>query len=221
VSRNQRGIEAMKVGVVSDVHNNVAALSYALEYLAGCELILNLGDLVFEYRVDHDIIRLAREAGLVSILGNHEKTILLHPASSLRSQLAPDVLAYLESLPPSRDMVVSGAKLHLTHGAPWDDPNDPRCAYVYERNAASMNRLASVPADIILMGHTHVAMLTRVGEKLVINPGSCGDARGANERLTFGELNFDEGTATVFGICKGGPPERLLQVPYTHPASTT
>jgi putative phosphoesterase len=211
----------MKVGVVSDVHNNVAALDYALQQLGDCERILNLGDLVFEYRVEPDIIRLARRAGLISILGNHEKTILLHPASSLRSQLSSDILEYLESLPPSRDMQVAGLKLHLAHGSPWDDPNDPRCAYVYERSAATMNRLASVPADIILMGHTHVAMLARVKDKLVINPGSCGEARGANDRLTFAELDFSEGVATVFGICKGGPPEQLLQMPYTQPASTT
>ena len=204
----------MKVGVVSDIHNNVAALSYALEYLAGCELILNLGDLVFEYRVDPEIVRVAQHAGLVGIVGNHEKTILLHTASSLKTKLAPDVVSFLESLPPSREMQVAGVTLHVAHGSPWDDPNDYRCDYVYERNLTSMNRLALVPADIILLGHTHVPMLTRVAGKLVINPGSCGDARGANDRLTFAELDFDDGTATVFGICEGRQPDRLLELQF-------
>ena len=75
----------MKVGVVSDVHNNVAALNYALEQLATCEVKLNLGDLVFEYKVEPEIIRVAQRAGLIGIVGNHEKTILKHPASSLRA----------------------------------------------------------------------------------------------------------------------------------------
>ena len=54
----------MKLGIVSDVHNNVPALSYALAHLADCDLILNLGDLVFEYRVDPEIVVIARRAGV-------------------------------------------------------------------------------------------------------------------------------------------------------------
>jgi len=202
----------MKVGVVSDVHNNLAALEYALESLEGCALLLNLGDLVFEYRVEPGIIALARRAGLVSIVGNHEKTILLHPASSLKAKLAPDILDYLEGLPAFRDVEIAGRTIHAAHGAPWDDPDDPRCHYVYERNTASIERVAEVDADIILLGHTHTPMLARAGTKLVINPGSCGDARGANDRLTFAELDFEEGIASVYGIRFGDRPDRLLAV---------
>src|SRR5712671_1899697 len=110
----------MKVGVVSDVHNNVAALAYAMEQLATCELKLNLGDLVFEYKVDPEIIRLAQCAELIGIVGNHEKTILKHPASSLRARLAPEAVEFLESLPASRAIDVAGRTLHVAHGAPWD-----------------------------------------------------------------------------------------------------
>src|SRR5215471_558380 len=103
----------MKVGVVSDVHNNVVALQYALDRLSDCTLKLNLGDLVFEYKVDPEIIRLAQRAELIGIVGNHEKTILKHPASSLRSRLAPDAVAFLESLPASRALEVGGRTLHV------------------------------------------------------------------------------------------------------------
>jgi putative phosphoesterase len=201
----------MKVGVVSDVHNNVAALQYALEQLAACELKLNLGDLVFEYKVDPEIIRLAQSAGLIGIVGNHEKTILKHPASSLRAKLAPDSIEFLESLPASRAIEVAGRTLHVAHGAPWDDPDDPRCAYVYERNRATMERVAEVEADVILLGHTHVPMLARVGGKLVVNPGSCGDARGAQDRLTFAELDFERRVASVFAIRYGAAPELMIE----------
>lgn len=202
----------MKVGVVSDVHNNVAALQYALEQLAACELKLNLGDLVFEYKVEPEIIRLAQSAGLIGIVGNHEKTILKHPASSLRAKLAPDAVEFLESLPASRIVDVAGRTLHVAHGAPWDDPDDPRCAYIYERNRAAMQRVAEVEADVILLGHTHVPMLARVGEKLVVNPGSCGDARGAQDRLTFAELDFERGVACVYGIRYGATPDLMIEV---------
>jgi putative phosphoesterase len=204
----------MKVGVVSDVHNNVAALEYALEQLAACEMKLNLGDLVFEYKVDPEIISLAQRAGLLGIVGNHEKTILKHPASSLRGRLAPDAIEFLESLPASREIEFAGRTLHVAHGAPWDDPDDPRCAYVYERNRAAIARVAEVEADIILLGHTHVPMLARVGDKLVINPGSCGDARGAEARLTFAELDFDRGIASVYGIRYGAAPKLVIEAEF-------
>jgi putative phosphoesterase len=201
----------MKVGVVSDVHNNVRALAYALEHLADCECVLNLGDLVFEYRVETEIVEIARRAGLIGIVGNHEKAILLHPASSVRNKLAADVLDYLKALPPSRTMAIGGFDLLVAHGAPWDDPDDYRCAYVYERNNAAMERMRSVAADIILLGHTHIPMLAPIGDKLVINPGSCGDARGAQDRLTFGKIDFDERVATVYGVREGEAPDRLLE----------
>jgi putative phosphoesterase len=204
----------MRVGVVSDVHNNATALQYALEHLADCELLLNLGDLVFEYRVDPDIVQIARRTGLIGIAGNHEKTILRHPGSSLRDKLAPDDLDYLNDLPASRELQVSGFALLVAHGSPWDDANASHCESVHEGNLDSMDRLASVPADVILLGHTHVPMLTRVAGKLVINPGSCGDARGSNNRLTFAKLDFSASIATVYGICYGKPPDQLLQLEF-------
>lgn len=201
----------MKLGVLSDVHNNVAALSYALTHLADCDVILNLGDLVFEYRVEPEIIEIARLADLIGIAGNHEKAILLHPSSSVRAKLAPDILDYIKALPPSRTMAISGFNLLIAHGAPWDDPHDWRCASVHERNHGAMERMRQVPADIILLGHTHVPMLAAVGDKLVVNPGSLGDARGAQDRLTFGRIDFDTRVATVYGVREGGAPDRLLE----------
>lgn len=201
----------MKVGVVSDVHNNVRALTYALEHLADCELVLNLGDLVYEYRVEPEIVTVAQRAGLVGIVGNHEKAILLHPSSSVRDRTPADILGYLKALPASRTMQLGDASLLVAHGAPWDDPDDFRCHYVHEHNNAAMERLRQLPADIILLGHTHVPMLAGTGGKLVINPGSCGDMRGAMGRLTFGRIDFDARLATVFGVREGAAPDRLLE----------
>jgi putative phosphoesterase len=201
----------MKLGIVSDVHNNVAALTYAVTHLADCDVLLNLGDLVFEYRVEPEIVEIAKAAGLVGIVGNHEKAILLHPSSTVRDKTDPDILDYLKALPASRTMSVKGFEVLIAHGAPWDDPDDFRCAYVHEKNHAAMERMRPIAADIILLGHTHVPMLLPLDDKLVINPGSCGDARGAVARLTFGKIDFDQRVATVFGVREGDVPDRLLE----------
>jgi putative phosphoesterase len=202
----------MRVGVVSDVHNQVQALEYALEHLQGCDLVLNLGDLVSEYRVDSEIIRVARETDLLSIVGNHEKTILLHPATSLRNRLATADLEYLTALPASRAIVAGDTRILVAHGAPWDDALDYRCEYLFEQNCAGLSRLESLGEDVILIGHTHLPMLVQLGGTLVLNPGSCGEGRDAQRRLTFAELDFDESKATIFEIRFGASPNPLKRL---------
>ena len=113
-------------------------------HLADCQVVLNLGDLVFEYRVETEIVEIARRAGLIGIAGNHEKAILQHPGSSVRDRVPADILDYLKALPASRTMAVDGFDLLIAHGAPWDDPDDFRCDYVHERNNAAMERMRSV-----------------------------------------------------------------------------
>jgi putative phosphoesterase len=204
----------VKVGVVSDVHNNVAALRYALEHLTGCELIFNLGDLVSDYSVSPEIIRVAREARLAGIAGNHEKAILLHPGSTLRDRLAPDDLAFLRDLPARRDLTLDGRGVVVAHGAPWDDPNDYRCQYVYPSDTAALTRLSAIDADVVLLGHTHTSMSVRLGSVLVVNPGSCGEARDRVIGLSFAELDFSAGVATTYQVRPGARPEPVIRADF-------
>jgi putative phosphoesterase len=201
----------MKAGIVSDVHNNVEALSYALEALRGCELLLNLGDLVSQYRVTPEILRLSREAGMLGILGNHEKAILAPCGFPMRNQLSPDALAFLQELPDQRELSLDGRRVRVVHGAPWDDSTDMGCTYVFEHDSRSMARLAETPADVLLLGHTHIAMARRLEGLLALNPGSCGEARDRARRLSFGELDFGAGVATVYEVRQGSAPEVMLE----------
>jgi putative phosphoesterase len=205
----------MRVGVVSDVHNNVEALTYALECMRDCDLVLSLGDLVSDYRVDPRILELARERGLVSIVGNHEKSILLHPGSRIRSALSDETLDFLRELPASREIELDGRRVHVAHGAPWDDPTDYRCVYVIERDRHALSRVAaSTGADVVLLGHTHRAMAVRVQDTLVVNPGTCGEARDAAQQLTFAKLDGENGDASVFLVQPGQAPEPLLHADF-------
>lgn len=204
----------MRIGIVSDVHNNVEALTYALDSLAGCERVLSLGDLVSQYRATPDIMRLARRERVEGIRGNHEKTILAPVGAAVRSQLADEDRAYLETLPHSRELTIEGRTVAVWHGAPWDDAADINCEYVFESDAARMKRLAATPADVVLIGHTHIAMLVRDGGTLMLNPGSCGEGRDAARRLSFAELDFAAGLATVYEIRRGGPPSVMLRAAF-------
>jgi putative phosphoesterase len=205
----------MRVGVVSDVHNNVEALTYALDHLRDCDVVLSLGDLVSDYRVDPRILELARERGLVSIVGNHEKSILLHPGSQIRSTLSDDTLEFLRDLPASREIALDGRHVHVAHGSPWDDPADYRCVYVIERDKHALTRVAeATAADVVLLGHTHRAMTVRVQQTLVVNPGTCGEARDAAQRLSFARLDGAAGVASIFLVQPGLRPEPVLNAEF-------
>src|SRR5579859_2007423 len=205
----------MKVGVVSDVHNNLEALTYALDQLRDCDLLLGLGDLISDYQVDPRILRLAGDCGLVNIAGNHEKSILLHPGSRIRGTLPPEMLEFLRDLPAAREIAFDGRRVHVAHGAPWDDPSDYRCVYVIERDRAALGRVATTAAaDLVLLGHTHRAMAVRVQDTLVVNPGSCGEARAASPQLTYARLDSAAGLASIFIVKPGLEPEPLLQTEF-------
>jgi putative phosphoesterase len=205
----------MRVGVVSDVHNNLEALTYALDHLRDCDVVLSLGDLISDYRVDPRILHLARERGLVNIAGNHEKSILLHPGSQIRSTLSEDTLAFLGGLPASREIELDGRHVHVAHGSPWDDPADYRCVYVIERDKRALTRVAeSTRAEVVLLGHTHRAMTVRVEHTLVVNPGTCGEARDVAQRLSFAKLDGAAGVASVFLVHPGQSPEPLLNAEF-------
>jgi putative phosphoesterase len=81
--------------------------------------------------------------------------------------------AYLRSLPLQVQVERGGILFHLTHATP-SDPLYGRCPAEAERWAAELEALS---ADVLLVGHTHVPFLRKIGDKVVLNPGSLGQPR--------------------------------------------
>lgn len=68
------------------------------------------------------------------------------------------------SLARAIDCALEGSRLHVSHGHEIGSPTPARLAARYT-------------ADVIVFGHTHVALIERIGPALVINPGAAGPAR--------------------------------------------
>ena len=164
----------MKVGIVSDLHCNVAGLAQALELMGDVDELICLGDSIWEYRFSNDLVRLLKERGAHTILGNHEEGFLGPQGHRARQPewIDRSLLDWLAARPHRLELQLGRKKLLAVNSTPWE----PRGTYVYPHDAL-LQRFGEADADFVLYGHTHHQVVRRLGRVLVINPGSAGDAR--------------------------------------------
>jgi putative phosphoesterase len=86
-------------------------------------------------------------------------------------------------LPESRELVISGLRVHVSHG--------------HEVGAKPITLFAAYEdADVIVYGHTHRELITYDGSRLCVNPGAAG-ARRFNLMPSVGILTVGSGEPTV------------------------
>lgn len=78
---------------------------------------------------------------------------------------------------------VDGLRIHVSHGHELGSPTPARL-------------LAAYPAEVLVYGHTHQPLVTRVDDRLVVNPGAAGPRRFDLEP-SVALLTIDRGTAEV------------------------
>ena len=164
----------LKIGIVSDVHCNHERLLQALGLLGDVDELICLGDSIYEYRFSNEVVRLLRERGAHTILGNHEEGFLGPHGARARQPdwIDRSLLQWLAERPSgwsSRSAERSCCSCTRPRGSlrvPTSTPTDSQLA-----------RFGEAEADFMLYGHTHHQLVRRVGKVLVINPGSAGEAR--------------------------------------------
>jgi putative phosphoesterase len=184
----------MRVGIVSDIHCNAQGLAQALAMMGDVDELICAGDTIYQYRFSNDVIRLLRERGARTILGNHEEVFLSPPGERARSSAAVDQreLAWLAERPFDLRVQANGKSLYVVHGSPWE----PRREYLYP-HSETLRRFEDFDADIVILGHTHVQMAVRVGRILLINPGSAGESRDARNGFQLSYAVLDTVTDEV------------------------
>jgi putative phosphoesterase len=185
----------LRIGIVSDVHGNAAGLTLALDRMGEVDLLLCAGDMVEEYRFSNETVALLRDHDATCVLGNHDIGILAAHGHKARSapHVDPSLVEWLASHPLHHELDVLGKRLVLTHSSPCEPFNQ----YV-TKQSPELKRLATIEADYIVIGHTHAQMAERVGQALVINPGSVGQARdwSNGKRLSYAILDVTTDTVT-------------------------
>ncbi|HEY7895648.1 MAG TPA: metallophosphoesterase [Gemmatimonadaceae bacterium] len=78
---------------------------------------------------------------------------------------------------------VNGVRIHVSHGHEIGEPHPDALAAQYD-------------ADVIVYGHTHRALIAKIGDRLVVNPGAAGPRR-FNLRPSVARLTIADGAADV------------------------
>lgn len=175
------------VAIIGDVHGNRWALEAVLEDIdrRGGPAVLNLGDSVYGPLDPAGSAELLRRVATVSVRGNQDR-ILLEPDEAtadsptfrfVAGQLSAEDIAWLrrhEVAPVRVDA------LALCHGTPDRDDQYltervTEHAVVQRERETLTHELASIDANIVLCGHSHVPRLIGLSDgRLVVNPGSVG-----------------------------------------------
>lgn len=81
------------------------------------------------------------------------------------------------------NMTLDGVRIHVSHGHELGSPTPAKLADRYN-------------ADVLVYGHTHRQLITRVDNKLVVNPGAAGPRR-FNLNPSVARMTITKGNAEV------------------------
>lgn len=200
----------MRIGIITDIHNNLIALESVLsEIEASCDYILCSGDVIgIGPYPEETVQRLMQMKNLIAIRGNHEGYLLdglpaQYPNDEQMGmeeiayhkwehrQFTKSAVAFLKSLPYSRELKIAGKKIAVLHYAM--NAENRYIRFKLKPNEEDLKAIfASVDADIIVYGHDHNSNICK-SEKLYINAGSLGCPAGEKNIARYAILEITDG----------------------------
>lgn len=203
----------MKVALIGDVHANLPALEAVLAdaRARGVKRIWNAGDSVGYGAFPDECIRLLRDVGTKSILGNYDRKVLQFPEKrkKWREKKTPEKFTafrwayenlsnegrdWLRSLPDDIRLEAEGSRILITHGSPESEDEHLRPP-TPERRLAELAAIAD--ADVVICGHSHEPFHRTVDGAHFINTGSVGRPEGGDPRACYATLTLSRGKLTV------------------------
>ncbi len=211
------GKDLDRVAFISDVHSNLEALEAVLDEVGDLRVYCS-GDIVGYGASPNEVVRVLREIDATCVLGNHDRAALdadvadFNPRAAMAAiwtsqHLSEASRSFLGSLPREVSAEVGGGKkLYMAHGS----PDDTMWEYVLPSTHSDLfdYYLKKVRADVMALGHTHVAFQwTGDDGGVVFNPGSVGQPRNGDKRASFAILSVD-------GAERGRAEVEIRQVEY-------
>ena len=189
----------MRLLVFADLHANLEALTALRAVEKPPDAIFFLGDAVGYGPDPVACVRWLRANVTHAVRGDHDHATansadFASPAEysdlamatrehTLR-QLRPADLAYLSALPTTVRVELGGARFFLAHASPRA-PMTRAFEFLTLPENALRAELEGIDADVVLLGHTHVPAIRRVGSTHIVNPGGLGQPRHGLPSATY------------------------------------
>jgi putative phosphoesterase len=183
----------MRIVIISDLHANAEALAALDESF---DELWVLGDLVNYGPDPAATIEFVRANAAVTVRGNHDHSIgygedprcaprFVAMAEATRrfceSVLTAEQKGYLRARPLYARREVNGTRFLLCHAT----PSNPLYEYCQQDSPRWEAEAKAADADVVLVGHTHLPFVRRVGERIVANPGSLGQPKAGRPEACY------------------------------------
>lgn len=175
------------IAVISDIHANLVALDAVLEELRAFspDRVICLGDVAATGPNPRGVLSRLREQEWDFVMGNCDEKLLRYAATAAGSpedehdeidrwcaaELDAGDLTQLRSFRAVTRLDIGGVSALFYHGSPRSNVEEILPGTPDDQLATCFS---GEQATIYGGGHTHVAMVRRYGDGLVINPGSVG-----------------------------------------------
>jgi putative phosphoesterase len=184
----------MKLLILSDIHGNWPALEAVLEAEGSWDTVAFCGDLVDYGPYPGDCLHWIAKHAEFRVRGNHDNALafgvdchcmgLFREASRAtrlwhRTLLADNDIAFLRSLPTLDWFEWGGKHFRMSHATPQGD------LFQYLAQNDWDQYVKNLESEYVLLGHTHVQHLRRIGEVTVVNPGSVGQSRDGSAQACY------------------------------------
>lgn len=184
--RKTKALDRMQIGVISDIHGNVAALDAVLAalYARGVDRMICLGDAVDPLPGSRDVVEQLQQLGIPIVRGNHEdyvvdafegRNVLITPAPSwepvrvLARSLDRNFIDKLAALPFTYsypDM----PEIHFFHAS----PNSNVRGWIQGIDEPLATQLLAIEAPNLVCGHWHLPSTRVFRDKHLHVVGSVG-----------------------------------------------
>jgi putative phosphoesterase len=181
-----------RLALVSDIHGNGVAFEAVVADVThvGVDEMICLGDIAAGGPQPCAVIARLRELGCRCIRGNADGWLLdgLPPGRSEETRRLGDVVAwtraglsaadseYLVGLPATLSVMVEDVGVLCFHGSPR---SDVQRLIATTSDDELEDAFGAAPESLFVGGHTHLQLLRRHRDRLLINPGSVGLPLGA------------------------------------------
>jgi predicted phosphodiesterase len=178
----------MRIALVSDIHGNLVAFNAVLDDLARerIDQLICLGDIAAFGPQPAEVVARLRDLGCPVVMGDTDATLLAADApatdETLRrlqeidrwgaARLTPTDRDYIGAFPSTLSLTLdTNVSLLCYHGSPRSFKDRIHAT----TSADELEEMfAGMKARLYAGGHTHIQMLRRHSEAMVLNPGSVG-----------------------------------------------